>query len=373
MRIAIDAHAIGSRLTGNERYIENLVDHLLKIDSQNEYFLFFTHEGARLRWAKRAPNAQTLLVSNNPFWRLGVEFPRHLRNLRADVFHYQYTGPAISVCPELVTIHDVSFERYPEIFSPSERYRLKYTVRKAARKARKVITVSEFSKSEILHFYDVEANKVKVIYNGVGSEFDSKAETVEIEKRLQLYGVRRPYILSVGNVSKRKNHRIAVAGFARWLKSHPGSPYAFVVAGKPSDAMADVKEQMENEGLDSQRLKILGYVAEQDLPFLYGGAGALLNMSYYEGFGLPLVEAMRAGVPVIASRASCFPEIVDNAGRLVEPTDAQGIADALQEVLGNQVLRDELIGRARQRVECFCWELAAKETLRVYYEASQST
>src|SRR4051812_19567300 len=109
MRIAIDAHAIGSNLTGNERYVHKLSEQLLALDQDNEYFLFFSNEDALGQWESRAPNLTTLLVSRNPFRRLGFDLPRHLRRIRADLFHYQYTGPLFSISPEVVAIHDVSF------------------------------------------------------------------------------------------------------------------------------------------------------------------------------------------------------------------------------------------------------------------------
>lgn len=370
MRIAIDTHAIGSALTGNERYIKNLAEQLVSLNSEDEYFFFFTNEDAKRQWENHASNLSTFLVSRNPWVRLGIELPRHLRRIRPSVFHYQYTGPLVQLSPEVVTIHDMSFERHPEFFDAAERLRLKLTVRRAVKAARRIITVSEFSKREIVNLLRVPADKVKVIFNGVGPEFE-RAEDAETGRlRLEQYSVRKPYLLAVGNISRRKNHLATIRGFALWLNRHPESEHRLVIAGKPQDAAEDVLTEALRLGLDKQRLIILGYVPEQDLPYLYAGAELLLNTSLYEGFGLPLIEAMRGGVPVIASRASCFPEVAGDAARLVDPHDQSDVAEAIEEVLGNETLRKELVCRGLQRARLFRWDTAARETLKVYHEAT---
>jgi glycosyltransferase involved in cell wall biosynthesis len=370
MRIAIDAHALGNRLTGNERYIGNLIEQLLVVDQENEYLLFFDREEARREWKDRGKQVHTELVSSNPWIRLGLEFPRRLRRVRADVFHYQYTGPAWRVCPEVVTIHDMSFERHPDFYRPTERLRLHYTARRAAAVARRVITVSEFSKKEIIHFLGTPPEKIKVIYNGVSSEFRPATDRALIRKRLERLSVRQPYVLALGNVSRRKNHVAIVRGFAGWLSRRRDSEHRLVIAGKAENSMGELTQETERLGLSKDRLQILGYVAEEDIPGLYAGAETLVNMSVYEGFGLPLIEAMASGVPVIASRASCFPEIAGDAARLVDPIDPEDLAQAFEEILSGCVARAEWIGRGLQRAARFQWDTAARQTLTVYHEAA---
>ena len=373
MRIAIDAHAMGNRLTGNERYIANLAEQLLSVDRDNEYFLFFDREEISRQWTGRRSNLRTGVVSPNPWLRLGLNFPHQLRRLRADVFHYQYTGPLFRVCPEVVTVHDVSFERHPEFYRTAERLRLQLTVRRAAKTARRIITVSEFSKAEMVHYLGVPDERVKVIYNGVGPEFRPVADAEVIRRHLERHSIRRPYLLAVGNVSRRKNHGAAVRGFALWLSRRPESEHRLVIAGNLQDAAADVLGEAARLGLPANRLQVLGYVPEKELPFLYAGADVLVNTSLYEGFGLPLVEAMGCGVPVIASRASCFPEIAGDAARLVDPGDPEEMAQALEEVLENSSIRSEMISRGLRRAAGFRWDVAARETLKVYYEAVQQS
>jgi glycosyltransferase involved in cell wall biosynthesis len=371
MRIAIDAHAIGSALTGNERYIENIAQQLLCMDKESEYFFFFTSEDARRTWQNRAQNLTTCLVARNPWLRLSIDLPRQMRQIRPDVFHYQYTGPLFQLCPEVVTIHDLSFERYPEFYSPVERYRLKLTVPQAARRAKKIITGSNFARDEIVDLYGIGREKIDVIYHGVSQEFE-RPDLEVIEIQLQRYSIRQPYLLAVGNISRRKNHVAIVRGFHRWLQAHPSSEYQLVFAGKAQDAAADVMHEAAELGLLATRLKILGYVPEFDLPYIYAGAALLLNTSIYEGFGLPLIEAMRAGVPVIASRASCFPEVTEDAALLVDPRYPEEIAEAIDKVLNNSAMREQLICRGLQRAQMFRWDTAARKTLRVYHEAVET-
>jgi glycosyltransferase involved in cell wall biosynthesis len=310
-------------------------------------------------------------VSENPLIRLGIDFPQHFWRLRPHLFHYQYTGPLFRVAPEIVTIHDVSFERHPEFFDAAEAFRLRVTVRRAVRAARKIITVSEFSKAEIVSLLRVPEQKVEVIYNGVGPEFGRVRNSCEVDACLQRYSIQRPYLLAVGNVSRRKNQLMMMRAFALWAKRNPHTEHRLVIAGKSHGPAPDFSAESVRVGLEERRLMVLGYIPEQDLPHLYSGADLLLNTSLYEGFGLPLVEAMRCGVPVIASRASCFPEIAGDAALLVDPVNPQEIAEAIENLIGNKALRDDLIGRGVRRAEAFRWDNAAHQTLKVYDEAVQ--
>jgi glycosyltransferase involved in cell wall biosynthesis len=369
MRIAIDMHTIGGRLTGNERYIQNIAEQLITLDGQNEYFLFFSHEEAMRRWLNRAPNVHVRMVSRNPLRRLGFDFVRQLAPLRAQVFHYQYTGPLLNVTPEVATIHDVSFERHPEFFAPLDRLRLRLTVRRATKSARRIITVSEFSKAEIVRLLRVSEQKVKVIYNGVGPEFQPTRDPHAIQRCLKEYAIRQPYLLAVGNISPRKNHLGMLRGFARWLSRSPSCDHRLILAGKSEGYVKELELEMARLALDGSRVKLLGYVREENLPCLYAGAALLLNTSLYEGFGLPILEAMACGIPVVASRSSCFPEIAGNAARYVNPDEPEEIADAIEELLGNKTGREEIVQRGLCRARLFRWDAAARETLKIYNEA----
>jgi len=369
MRIAIDAHAIGSKLTGNERYIQNVGEHLLKLDDKNEYFFFFSEEGAMRRWENRVPNLHTRLVSQNPYRRLGLDLILELHTLRPHVFHYQYTGPLFHLSPEIVTIHDVSFERHPEFFDPGERLRLKLTVRHAIKAARKIITVSEFSKAEIVYFLKVPEEKIRVIYNGVGPEFQRFTDPDVVRTSLERYAIRKPYLLAVGDICRRKNQLAIVRGFARWLSRNKGCDHRLVMVGKRKAYAEGLLVEAARLGLADSRLLLPGFVGDEDLPCLYSGAEILLNTSLYEGFGLPVIEAMQCGLPVITSRTSCFPEIAGAAARYVDPTDPEDIAEAIGEVLNDKALSNELSRSGVARAQRFRWDATARETLEAYYEA----
>jgi glycosyltransferase involved in cell wall biosynthesis len=371
MRIAIDTHAIGSRLTGNERYIAALAEALLALDSENEYCLFFSREEARQRWENRAPNLRALPVAQNPLWRLGFDFPRQLRRLRAAVFHYQYTGPLVDVCPGVVTIHDVSFVRHPDFFPPARQLRLRLTVRRAVRAARRIITGSEFSKAELVELFEVPEEKVVVIYHGVGPEFRPLEDPEELARCLARYGLRQPYLLAVGNITRRKNQRLLVRSFGQWLTRHAEAEHMLALIGQEDDYGRAVREEIRRLGL-AARVRLTGYAPEEDMPYLYAGAELLLNTSLYEGFGLPLIEAMASGVPVVASRAASFPEVCGDAARLVDPLDPDETAAAIEEILGSRARRTELVRHGLARAREFRWEEAARATLEVYRQAAKS-
>ncbi len=373
MRIAIDAHAVGSRLTGNERYIHNLGRHLLEVDRENDYFFLFSQRQAQARWENGHTNMQSRLVSANSLWRLGVDIPRHLHKIHPHVFHYQYTGPLMPVGSEVVTIHDVSFEEYPEFFNPLMRLRLRLTVRRAVRTARRIITVSHFSKDAIVDLLRVSARKVKVIPNGVGPEFRPTQDRAAILSCLERHKIRQPYLLAVGDICRRKNQLALVQGFAQWAKRRSSDEHQLVLVGKEGSEGEAVLAEAARQGLNRSRVRLTGYVPDEDLPYLYAGSELLVNASLYEGFGLPLIEAMACGVPVLASRASCFPETAADAARYMDPRDPAAIADAIEEVLEDGCLRQELIQKGLERAKAFRWEAAARQTLQVYKEAADET
>ncbi len=369
MRFAIDAHAIGSGLTGNERYIRNLSDHLLAQDHKNEFCLFFTHEHARRQWEKRAANLQTFLVSENPYRRLGLDFPMQIRRLRPELFHYQYTGPLVRLSPEIVTIHDVSFVEHPEFFSTADHFRLLVTVRRAVRSARIILTVSEFSKREMVRIFNVPESKIRVIYNGVGPEF-RPLDALSIRKCLERYGLQSPYFLSVGNICRRKNQLAVVRAFAQWVNRRKSREHRLVLVGKQAGSVRLLQDEIQRLGLDSSRIVLLGYVADGDLPALYAGAELFLFASLYEGFGLPVIEAMACGTPAVVSQSSCFPEIAGDAALFVDPQDPGSIADAIGQLTECGALRQDLVAKGFVRAQRFQWETAARETLKAYSEAT---
>ncbi|HSC77997.1 MAG TPA: glycosyltransferase family 1 protein, partial [Candidatus Acidoferrales bacterium] len=281
-----------------------------------------------------------------------------------------YTGPLMPTGPEVVTIHDVSFEEYPEFFDPLMRLRLRLTVRRAVKTARRIITVSHFSKDAIVDLLRVSARKVKVIPNGVGPEFRPGQDAAAIQSCLHRYGIRRPYLLAVGDICRRKNQLVLVQGFAQWAKRRQSNEHQLILVGKEGSEGDEVLAEATRQGLGPERVLLTGYAADEDLPCLYAGAELLINASLYEGFGLPLIEAMACGVPVVASRASCFPEVAADAARYMDPESPTSIADAIEDVLENGGLRQELVQKGLERAKSFRWEAAARATLQVYQEAA---
>ncbi len=369
MRIAIDTHAIGSNLTGNERYIRNLVEQLLAQDSKNEYCFFFTQEHARRQWEKRAANLRTFSVSQNPFRRLGLDLLLQLHRLRPQLFHYQYTGPLVRVSPEIVTIHDVSFAEHPEFYAPGDCLRLRLTVRRAVRSARTILTVSEFSKREIVRIFQVPESKIRVIYNGVGPEFRPSDDLDASRACLKRYGLQKPYFLSVGNVCRRKNQQVLLRAFAHWCHRKKTREHRLVLAGKLMGSVQSLWGDVRRLGLEPAQVALLGFVADEDLPTLYAGADLFLFASLYEGFGLPVIEAMASGTPVVLSQTTCLPEIAGDAALYVDPENPVLIADAIEHLTENGSLRKELTGKGLRRAQSFRWEIAARETLNAYHEA----
>jgi len=206
MRIAIDAHSVGSQLAGNETYAVNLIEALAEIDQSNQYTLYVTRQSAIDRFANRWPNFKIKrTVPHTPLVRIPVTLSAELRRNPVDVLHVQYTAPPLAPCPVVATIHDLSFEHFPETFNRRSRAQLRLTVRRTARKAAQILTLSEFSRQDIVDTYGIAPDRVSVTPAAAPSHFRPIEDETELRKIREIYGIERDYILSVSSIQPRKN------------------------------------------------------------------------------------------------------------------------------------------------------------------------
>ncbi|MCM8776661.1 MAG: glycosyltransferase family 4 protein [Candidatus Omnitrophica bacterium] len=363
--IGIDAHAIGLKQGGNETYAIGLLKGLLSIKHPCFNYIVFISENI---------NIPDFLLDNEHFSIVSISRRAYLRFLRdisiktytekLDVLHTQYHLPLISHCPGIITLHDVSFLRFPEFFPKEIYWRLRISLLYSVRKARKIITVSEFSKKEIIKFYRIEDEKVEVIYNGVSETFG----TIDIEKNkgvLKKYGITKPYILSVSNLQPRKNLSRLIKAFVSLVKNNERFPYNLVIVGKKLWLYNEIFDEIRNSNF-KERIVLTDYVSEQDLVCLYNFAEAFVYPSLYEGFGLPVLEAMACGCPVITSNISSLPEIAGNACFLVDPYDVEMIAKAINNVVTNFDLRMKLKAEGIKQAQKFSWKKTAESTAKIY-------
>jgi glycosyltransferase involved in cell wall biosynthesis len=374
MHIGIDAHAIGARQGGNETYIANLIKSLAEIDGENLYTIYLANAGAAEEWreafAKRYKNFSVrLLPPPTPLVRVPVYLTYELFRRPVDVLHVQYTAPPFCRVPLVVTIHDLAFEVMPETFTRRGSFQLKLTVRRTAKKAARVATVSEYSRQDLLSIYKLTPEKVAVTYNGIGSHFvpqpSVQNEAEEIRRR---FGVSRDFLLAVGSLQPRKNLVRLIRAYARLRGEREDFSPQLVIVGRKLWLASEIFDEVKRQRWADDVI-LTGYVSDADLPALYRAARAFVYPSLFEGFGLPPLEAMACGTPVVTSDVSSLPEVAGDAALLIDPKDERALADALVEIVNNEGLRAELREKGIVQAKKFTWREAAEKTLSLYQEA----
>jgi glycosyltransferase involved in cell wall biosynthesis len=372
LHIAIDAHAVGTGLAGNETYIANLIEALAEVDTTNRYTLYVTRREAFERFRNRWPNfTPRLTLPHTPLVRIPVTLVAELRRRPVDLLHVQYTAPPFAPCPVIATIHDLSFEHLPETFKRRSRMQLRLTVRRTARHAAHIITSSEFSRRDIIKTYRVPPERITVTHAAASKIFEP-AEASEIERVRAHYKIEGDYILAVGSIQPRKNLVRLLEAYSDLLRARTQAKLpCLVIAGKRAWLYEETLRSVNLLGL-SDNVVFTGYVPERDLPPLYSGALCFVYPSYFEGFGLPPLEAMKCGAPVITGNRTSLPEVVGEAGLMVDPFDKGAIGAAIGRVVDDAGLRRDLRERGFERARRFDWLETARLTVRAYEQAVES-
>jgi glycosyltransferase involved in cell wall biosynthesis len=364
MRFSVDAHAIGQHLTGNETYIRNLLTCFANLDRESEFVAYVSRQSAFARIPSRF---ETRLVSENPFIRLGVDLTRKLRQDRPDLVHVQYTAPLGCPVPVVVSVHDVSYLEHPEYFTRFRALQLQHTVKRTVKAAARVFTPSEFSKQAILRAYDLADDKVLVMPNAVSSSFrpvprDAARRWVTSHRDYSF-----PFVMTVGDLQPRKNHLRLIQAFEEVLRSYPHLPHHLVLVGKETWYSNTVRAAAEKSPAGS-RIHFTGFVEDDELLRLYGACDLFVYPSLYEGFGLPILEAMACGRSVACSNTSAMPEVADSAALLFDPNSVPEMVRAMRDLLLDAELRTRMERLGLHRATLFSWEKSARKTLDVYYE-----
>jgi glycosyltransferase involved in cell wall biosynthesis len=372
MHIAIDAHAVGTGLAGNETYIANLIEALAEVDTANRYTLYVTRREAQERFHNRWPNFTTrLTLPHTPLIRIPVTLAAELRRRPVDLLHVQYTAPPFAPCPVIPTIHDLAFEHLPETFKRRSWMQLRLTVRRTARRSAHIITVSEFSRRDLIETYHVAPEQITVTPEAAPRGF-APASAAEIEAVRARYNIEGDYILAVGSIQPRKNLARLLAAYSDLLRARPQVKLPrLVLVGKRAWLYEETLRSVGELGLEGH-VTFTGYVPERDLPPLYSGALCFVYPSYFEGFGLPPLEAMKCGAPVITGNRTSLPEVVGSAGLTVDPFDKEAIAEAMRRVIDNGALRQTLRERGFEQANSFDWRETARLTLQAYRRAFES-
>ncbi|HEX8069193.1 MAG TPA: glycosyltransferase family 1 protein [Pyrinomonadaceae bacterium] len=369
MHIAIDAHSVGAGLAGNETYITNLIEALAQVDAVNRYTLYVTRQTAVTRFAGRWPNFSVqLTLPHTPLVRIPVTLVRELRRRPVDVLHVQYTAPPFAPCPVVATIHDLSFEHLPATFKRRSWMQLRLTVRRTARRAAEIVVPSESTRRDIADTYGIAPERINVVPLAAAAHF-APAAPAEVERVRRRYNIADAYVLAVGSIQPRKNLARLVRAYSALRRARPHDKLPkLVLVGKKAWLYDETLRAIAECGLTEDVL-LTGYVPEADLPALYTGALCFAYPSYFEGFGLPPLEAMRCGTPVIAGDRTSLPEVVGDAGLLVDPFAEQAIANALARLIDEPDLRADLRVKGITRAARWHWHDAARRTLEIYQRA----
>jgi glycosyltransferase involved in cell wall biosynthesis len=363
MRFSVDAHAIGQHLTGNETYIRNLLNCFEVLDREADFVAYISREEAVADVPHRF---KTRRVSVNPFVRLGYDLPRRVAEDRPSLLHVQYTAPLACSAPIVVSVHDVSFLEHPEYFTTFRAMQLRVTVRRTVKAASCVLTPSEFSKQRILDAYKLADDKVVVLPNGVSSVFHPVSREVA-QRSMRTSLPSAPFILTVGDLQPRKNHLGLIRAFEDLIRAHPQLPHHLVVVGKEETWYAPTVRAAAKKSQVADRIHFTGFVDDEELRRLYGSCDLFVYPSFYEGFGLPILEAMACGRAVACSNTSAMPDVADSAALLFDPTSQRDLVFAMRDLLLNPELRQRMERLGVQRAAMFSWTNSAAKTLDLYY------
>jgi len=364
MRFAVDAHAIGRHLTGNETYVRSLLRGFAEIDRKSEFFAYISEPGAEQSIPQRF---NVRRVSANPYSRLGWDLGRLMRQDRPDLIHVQYTAPLLGRVPVVVTVHDVSFLEHPEYFTRVRQWQLRCTVAHTIRRAARILTVSEFSRDAILRSCDVDPGKIRVVPNAASPEFRVIGRDRAVGAARARLGFHEPFVFSVGDLQPRKNQIGLIAAFAQLLTAHPQLKHHLVLTGKETWFTPRVREAALKSGF-AGRIHFTGFVSDEELLNFYNACDCFVFPSFYEGFGLPILEAMACGRAVACSNTSAMPEVADGAGLLFNPHSVDDIRRSMADILLDAELRGRMERLGVQRAAYFSWQKSARATLEVYRE-----
>jgi len=376
VRVAIDIRRV--RDFGVGTYIRNIVRALARLDQQNEYLLlgpaevFLEFDGlppnfvaAPLEWEEDSP-------------RSVVEFDRVLRRAECDVVHipHLFWYPRRTRCPYVVTVHDLLTYYQPNSNgSHLKRILHNYLTRRALGHAARILAVSKFTKNDLCRVYGVRPESIEVIYNAIDDRF-ARGHTTDADRQLisERYQVNYPFLLYAGNIKPHKNVGRIIEAFsalkAELEKSECLPDLKLIIIGDELSKHPDLRRTVI-KGAVQNEVRFLGFVPIDVLRIFYDTAKAFVFPSLYEGFGLPPLEAMAHGTPVVTSNLSSLPEVVGNAAVLVNPENAFEIMRALHRVLLDQPLRERLKERGYEQVKRFSWDESARRTLTVYREVAQ--
>jgi len=369
VRIILDFLTITGRNAGLQSYAKELVRSLAMTDLEPEYILL-VNSRAKAFFCMQEKNFKIVDVRTPKrfigFWEQ-LYLPVISLLYKADILHTPVSAPPLwARCKKVVTLHDLTFKLQPQTMNWWDRLYWNFFFDKGLKGVNKIITDSWSTARDITKYYCISRKKISIIPLCCASQFHINACNQPPAKIIKKYGISGKYILFVGTLEPRKNLGTLLRAF-RLVKSRSDYDLKLVIVGGKGWLFKNIFQIIKGLGLENDVI-FTGFVPDEDLPSLYRGAEVFVYPSLYEGFGLPLLEAMTCGTPVIASKHSSIPEVVGNAGILVDPKDVERLARAILEVLTNKHLKDELIYKGCLQASKFTAEKMGHEIIRVYKE-----
>ncbi len=348
---------------GSSLYCFELLKNLEKIDKKNSYEIYLPQNPTK-DLPKSSDNWKYRILPNRKMWTLTSLSFELMKNRSLDVFftptHYL---PLFAPKKSVVSILDVSYLYFPELFKKKDLIQLKKWTEHSANKSRKILTISSSSGSDIIKEYRVSEDKVEVIYPGINTSLGT-GNTLKMEDIEKKFGIKSKYILFVGTIQPRKNIKRLIEAYSKI-----DTEVSLVIVGRRGWQYEEILNAPEVFGV-KEKVKFLENVSDEDLPSLYKNAEFFILPSLYEGFGIPVLEAMNYGTPVITSKISSLPEVGGDAALYIDPESVSDIASKMEKLLKDSDLRQELIRKGKKQVEKFSWEKSAAQTLKVLEEVA---
>lgn len=379
MKVGISA--IGFKpgeMGGTETYFRNLLHYLQLIDHDNTYKIICNSSSNKGQFSFFSTAIETKIYNNTKpscgWFIRGVlrntikidVFKLALDGLKLDLIHFPFTimSPIGLNTPTVLTFWDMQHEFYPEFFPDEELQRRRASYKPSAERATRIIVSAEFTKRCLVEKYRIDADKIDVVYTGYGPEYRIINDAVALEEIKSKYGFDRPFLYYPAATWPHKNHKLLLAAL-KIMKDQKMFDGLLVLTGIAKQSQNEIADEIERLGL-SEMVRLLGYLPYEKLPYIYNLARAMVFPSLFEGFGIPLVEAMACGCPVVCSNTTSLPEVAGDAGSLFDPTSAEDMAEKICSVWESEDLRLEMRSKGFERAKLFSWENTARQTLEVY-------
>ncbi|MDD4892787.1 MAG: glycosyltransferase family 1 protein [Candidatus Rickettsiella isopodorum] len=365
MRIGIAARGLSELCGGVKQYIESLTKSLLQIDHENQYFIFYDSKTPQ---AKFDQDKEILLKTKNKLWYDYVKLPRALIKHKIDICIFPKNVVPFNIkCKSIVIIHDLLHIMDPKVYNRFDSFYMQLAIPFSVKKADIVVTVSENTKKDLLKITGINEKKIHVIHEAADEKYRVIQNHNEAKRQLlHKYHITSPFLLYVGSLSPRKNIPCLIKAFEILNKTN-NVPRQLVLAGGKSWKEKEILRLIRISP-QSKNINLTGFITDDDLPLIYNQAELFIYPSLYEGFGLPILEAMACGCPVVSSNSSSLPEVAGDAALYFDPTNEHELVNKLCAVAANDELKKNLITRGLVRAKQFKWEYVAQSIIKIYHE-----